>query len=147
MRTSNFSLVGSHKLTLASIGKNKFPLEKVQLVQNTLLHTVVACYKNALKINIELFKICSFMILLFLYFIYFNTLLHSLPLYQCVFKETHMHIHTLQNIQHPTVITERGHTAEPSFLVDPSSVGLATVSLESACSLSLTYPHPCVCLF
>ncbi|XP_073677907.1 anillin [Garra rufa] len=29
VRTSNFVLVGSHKLTLASIGKNKFPLEKV----------------------------------------------------------------------------------------------------------------------
>ncbi|KAK2829970.1 hypothetical protein Q5P01_017901 [Channa striata] len=29
IRTSNFVLVGSHKLTLASIGKNKFPLEKV----------------------------------------------------------------------------------------------------------------------
>ncbi|XP_063041731.1 anillin isoform X2 [Engraulis encrasicolus] len=30
VRTSNFSLVGSHKLTLASIGKNKFPLEKIK---------------------------------------------------------------------------------------------------------------------
>ncbi|XP_061597153.1 anillin [Cololabis saira] len=29
VRTSNFVLVGSHKFTLASIGKNKFPLEKV----------------------------------------------------------------------------------------------------------------------
>ncbi|XP_028819734.1 anillin isoform X2 [Denticeps clupeoides] len=29
VRTSNFVLVGSHRLTLASIGKNKFPLEKV----------------------------------------------------------------------------------------------------------------------
>ncbi|KAL4629666.1 actin-binding protein anillin isoform X2 [Arapaima gigas] len=29
VRTSNFILVGSHKLTLASVGKNKFPLEKV----------------------------------------------------------------------------------------------------------------------
>uniref|UniRef100_A0A7N6A9H0 Anillin n=1 Tax=Anabas testudineus TaxID=64144 RepID=A0A7N6A9H0_ANATE len=29
VRTSNFVLVGSHKLTLTSIGKNKFPLEKV----------------------------------------------------------------------------------------------------------------------
>lgn len=29
VHTSNFILVGSHKLTLASIGKNKFPLEKV----------------------------------------------------------------------------------------------------------------------
>ncbi|XP_072530932.1 anillin [Salminus brasiliensis] len=29
VRTSNFVLVGSHKLTLASIGKNKFPMEKV----------------------------------------------------------------------------------------------------------------------
>lgn len=29
VRTSNFMLVGSHKLTLSSIGKNKFPLEKV----------------------------------------------------------------------------------------------------------------------
>ncbi|KAM3595913.1 uncharacterized protein V6R79_005244 [Siganus canaliculatus] len=29
VRTSDFVLVGSHKLTLASIGKNKFPLEKV----------------------------------------------------------------------------------------------------------------------
>ncbi|XP_021415853.2 anillin isoform X1 [Oncorhynchus mykiss] len=29
VRTSNFVLVGSHKLTLASIGKNKFSLEKV----------------------------------------------------------------------------------------------------------------------
>ncbi|XP_042600740.1 anillin isoform X4 [Cyprinus carpio] len=29
VRTSSFVLVGSHKLTLASIGKNKFPLEKV----------------------------------------------------------------------------------------------------------------------
>ncbi|XP_031442176.1 anillin isoform X2 [Clupea harengus] len=29
VRTSHFILVGSHKLTLASIGKNKFPLEKV----------------------------------------------------------------------------------------------------------------------
>ncbi|XP_067366464.1 anillin isoform X2 [Channa argus] len=30
IRTSNFALVGSHKLTLASIGKNKFPLEKIK---------------------------------------------------------------------------------------------------------------------
>uniref|UniRef100_A0A4W6CJ50 Anillin n=1 Tax=Lates calcarifer TaxID=8187 RepID=A0A4W6CJ50_LATCA len=29
VRSSNFVLVGSHKLTLCSIGKNKFPLEKV----------------------------------------------------------------------------------------------------------------------
>ncbi|KAM8840454.1 anillin [Spinachia spinachia] len=29
VRTSNFVLVGSHKLTLSSIGNNKFPLEKV----------------------------------------------------------------------------------------------------------------------
>lgn len=29
VRTSNFVLVGSHKLTLESIGKNKFSLEKV----------------------------------------------------------------------------------------------------------------------
>ncbi|KAG7225383.1 hypothetical protein INR49_027372 [Caranx melampygus] len=29
VRTSNFVLVGSHKLTLSSVGKNKFPLEKV----------------------------------------------------------------------------------------------------------------------
>ncbi|KAM9838593.1 anillin [Aulostomus maculatus] len=29
VRTSNFILVGSHKLTLSSIGKSKFPLEKV----------------------------------------------------------------------------------------------------------------------
>ncbi|XP_027031406.2 anillin isoform X4 [Tachysurus fulvidraco] len=29
VRSSNFALVGSHKLTLAAIGKNKFPLEKV----------------------------------------------------------------------------------------------------------------------
>ncbi|XP_076609911.1 anillin [Chaetodon auriga] len=29
VRTSNFILVGSHKLTLSSIGKTKFPLEKV----------------------------------------------------------------------------------------------------------------------
>lgn len=28
-RTSNFSLVGSHKITLASLGQNKFPLDKV----------------------------------------------------------------------------------------------------------------------
>ncbi|XP_035286568.1 anillin isoform X2 [Anguilla anguilla] len=31
VRTSNFTLVGSHKLTLASIGKNKFPLEKMNV--------------------------------------------------------------------------------------------------------------------
>ncbi|XP_029134042.2 anillin isoform X1 [Labrus bergylta] len=30
VRTSNFVLVGSHKLTLTSIGKNKFPLEKIK---------------------------------------------------------------------------------------------------------------------
>ncbi|XP_016388661.1 actin-binding protein anillin-like isoform X2 [Sinocyclocheilus rhinocerous] len=30
VRTSSFVLVGSHKLTLASIGKNKFPLEKIK---------------------------------------------------------------------------------------------------------------------
>ncbi|XP_039978286.1 anillin isoform X2 [Xiphias gladius] len=30
VRTSNFILVGSHKLTLCSIGKNKFPLEKIK---------------------------------------------------------------------------------------------------------------------
>ncbi|KAG9279763.1 anillin isoform X1 [Astyanax mexicanus] len=30
VRTSNFVLVGSHKLTLASIGKNKFPMEKIK---------------------------------------------------------------------------------------------------------------------
>ncbi|KAM6958817.1 anillin [Aplochiton taeniatus] len=29
VRTSNFALVGSHKLTLSSIGKSKFPLDKV----------------------------------------------------------------------------------------------------------------------
>ncbi|XP_058233316.1 anillin isoform X2 [Hemibagrus wyckioides] len=29
VRSSNFALVGSHKLTLAAIGKNKFPLEKM----------------------------------------------------------------------------------------------------------------------
>lgn len=29
VRTSSFVLVGSHTLTLSSIGKNKFPLEKV----------------------------------------------------------------------------------------------------------------------
>uniref|UniRef100_H3BH52 Anillin n=1 Tax=Latimeria chalumnae TaxID=7897 RepID=H3BH52_LATCH len=29
VRTSNFTLVGSHKITLASLGKNKFPLDKV----------------------------------------------------------------------------------------------------------------------
>lgn len=32
VRSSNFALVGSHKLTLASIGKNKFPLEKVNFM-------------------------------------------------------------------------------------------------------------------
>lgn len=30
VRTSNFLLVGSHKLTLSSIGKSKFPLEKIK---------------------------------------------------------------------------------------------------------------------
>ncbi|XP_035476641.2 anillin isoform X3 [Scophthalmus maximus] len=30
VRTSRFVLVGSHKLTLSSIGKNKFPLEKIK---------------------------------------------------------------------------------------------------------------------
>lgn len=30
VRTSNFVLVGSHKLTLSSVGKDKFPLEKVE---------------------------------------------------------------------------------------------------------------------
>ncbi|KAL6100097.1 anln [Pungitius sinensis] len=30
VRTSNFVLVGSHKLSLSSIGKNKFPLEKIK---------------------------------------------------------------------------------------------------------------------
>ncbi|XP_070777931.1 anillin [Enoplosus armatus] len=30
VRTSNFVLVGSHKLTLSSIGKNRFPLEKIK---------------------------------------------------------------------------------------------------------------------
>ncbi|KAK7899605.1 hypothetical protein WMY93_020458 [Mugilogobius chulae] len=30
VRTSNFILVGSHKLSLSSIGKNKFPLEKIK---------------------------------------------------------------------------------------------------------------------
>ncbi|XP_026097711.1 LOW QUALITY PROTEIN: anillin-like [Carassius auratus] len=30
VRTSSFVLVGAHKLTLASIGKNKFPLEKIK---------------------------------------------------------------------------------------------------------------------
>ncbi|XP_040908966.1 anillin isoform X2 [Toxotes jaculatrix] len=30
VRTSNFVLVGSHKLNLSSIGKNKFPLEKIK---------------------------------------------------------------------------------------------------------------------
>ncbi|XP_056153918.1 anillin [Lampris incognitus] len=30
VRTSNFTLVGSHKLTLSSVGKNKFPLEKIK---------------------------------------------------------------------------------------------------------------------
>lgn len=32
VRSSNFALVGSHKLSLAAIGKNKFPLEKVNFV-------------------------------------------------------------------------------------------------------------------
>ncbi|XP_024921127.1 anillin isoform X3 [Cynoglossus semilaevis] len=31
VRTSNFVLVGSHKLTLSSIGKTKFPLEKIKI--------------------------------------------------------------------------------------------------------------------
>ncbi|KAM9493652.1 anillin isoform 2-T2 [Clarias gariepinus] len=30
VRSSNFALVGSHKLSLAAIGKNKFPLEKIK---------------------------------------------------------------------------------------------------------------------
>uniref|UniRef100_A0A667ZBA1 Anillin n=1 Tax=Myripristis murdjan TaxID=586833 RepID=A0A667ZBA1_9TELE len=30
VRTSNFVLIGSHKLTLSSVGKNKFPLEKIK---------------------------------------------------------------------------------------------------------------------
>ncbi|XP_046691278.1 anillin isoform X1 [Silurus meridionalis] len=30
VRTSSFSLVGSHKLTLCTVGKNKFPLEKIK---------------------------------------------------------------------------------------------------------------------
>ncbi|XP_041077018.1 anillin-like isoform X1 [Polyodon spathula] len=30
VRTSNFSLVGSHKITLASLGRNKFPLDKIK---------------------------------------------------------------------------------------------------------------------
>lgn len=29
VRTSNFALIGAYKLTLASIGKTQFPLEKV----------------------------------------------------------------------------------------------------------------------
>lgn len=33
VRSSNFALVGSHKLTLAAIGKNKFPLEKVHFME------------------------------------------------------------------------------------------------------------------
>uniref|UniRef100_A0A8C8HXN6 Anillin n=1 Tax=Oncorhynchus tshawytscha TaxID=74940 RepID=A0A8C8HXN6_ONCTS len=36
VRTSNFVLVGSHKLTLASIGKNKFLLEKLRPVLHVL---------------------------------------------------------------------------------------------------------------
>ncbi|KAJ8373145.1 hypothetical protein AAFF_G00270510 [Aldrovandia affinis] len=31
VRTSHFTLVGSHTLTLASVGKNKFPLEKISI--------------------------------------------------------------------------------------------------------------------
>lgn len=38
VRTSNFILVGSHKLTLTSIGKNKFPLEKVRRPVRSLYH-------------------------------------------------------------------------------------------------------------
>ncbi|XP_038580935.1 anillin isoform X2 [Micropterus salmoides] len=34
VRTSNFVMVGSHKLTLSSIGKNKFPLEKIKYVRS-----------------------------------------------------------------------------------------------------------------
>lgn len=42
VRTSNFVLVGSHTLTLSSIGKNKFPLEKVRML---LLLTVLVASK------------------------------------------------------------------------------------------------------
>lgn len=43
VRTSSFVLVGSHKLTLASIGKNKFPLEKVCLKDCFVTPSVTPC--------------------------------------------------------------------------------------------------------
>lgn len=43
VRTSSFVLVGSHKLTLASIGKNKFPLEKVLSSLCILLYIINSC--------------------------------------------------------------------------------------------------------
>lgn len=42
IRTSNFVLVASHKLTLASVGKNKFPLEKVKTLSP--LHILVTSH-------------------------------------------------------------------------------------------------------
>lgn len=55
VRTSNFVLVGSHKLTLASIGKNKFPLEKVCKLE---CHILMFC----VFFHIPTFRACSYCI-------------------------------------------------------------------------------------
>lgn len=41
VRTSGFVLVGSHKLTLSSVGKDKFPLEKVECTSVHLVHVSI----------------------------------------------------------------------------------------------------------
>ncbi|OCT76094.1 hypothetical protein XELAEV_18031282mg [Xenopus laevis] len=49
VRTSNFVLVGSHKLTLSSIGSNKFPLDKVPFLSPLEGHIYlkIKCHVNS----------------------------------------------------------------------------------------------------
>lgn len=42
-RSSNFSLVGSHKITLSSLGQSKFLLDKVWALNKTQIIQVCAC--------------------------------------------------------------------------------------------------------
>lgn len=68
VRTSGFVLVGSHKLTLSSVGKDKFPLEKVEscAVDGLLLifsvdHRSSSCLPVSCRSNMmETFSVACF---------------------------------------------------------------------------------------
>lgn len=56
-RSSNFCLVGSHKITLASLGHSKFPLDKVMICHGVVgkLFSNCFCYLWKLKPSTRLF--------------------------------------------------------------------------------------------